>query len=498
MTRILDLDLRSLALFRICLGALLLVDLLDRARDLTEFYSDVGVLPRFLLTSQYWNDVWWSLHLSSGFPVEVSLLFVVHIAFAAALVLGWQTRWSTFAAYLLTLSLHNRNPFVLDSADRLLLILLFWGNFLPWGEVWSLDSRRGQRLSPSYRINCLGGTGYLLQVCQVYLMAAVWKVHPVWITERTALFRTYELHQFTKPLGYWLAGFPEFLKWLTLATFVLEWIAPVLLLFSGNSRGRLVAIISLAILHIGIGLTMDLELFPLVSIVSLVGCLPSLVWERRASGTESGDLSTSLAWTTRAITGALASLAILGTLAWNLVMLSGSGVPPSGRLAQSWPIRLFSALRLVQFWDLFSPVPRVVDSRYFLEARLQDGRRIDLRREGRDFSFQQSSPAYLDFKNQHERNYLNSLEWSAGRAISMRYLRRQAVKWEEAHPDQKVILVRLWSLRTESSLLPGRQPTHEVEVAWAVSPKSDWRGPFPVSDPHARAVVLRAPLPESY
>ena len=491
MRGVLQLDLRSLALFRISLACLLIWDLLDRARDLTEFYTDLGVLPRYLITSQYWNEAWWSLHLSGALPLEVGGLFLAHLAVAVALALGWNTRACSLLAYLLTLSLHNRNPFVLDSADRLLLILLFWGNFLPWARYWSLDSRSSGQKSDAVVTTCLGGTGYLLQVCQVYLMAAVWKVHPVWLTERSALFRTFELQQFTKPLGYWLMSYPSLLQVLTVSTFVLEWLGPLLLLFGANTRVRLGAVVFLALLHIGIGLTMDLELFPLVSLVALVGCLPSWTWSRLPSSQEAKEADIRIDWTSAKITNALATLAILATLAWNLLLLFNSGQPPLETGGQRFPVRVMAALRLAQFWDLFSPVPRVVDSRYFVEARLSDGSSIDLLREGETFTFDRPERAYLDFKNQHERNYLNSLEWSAGRAIALRYLRRQALRWELEHPQQRVDVVRLWSRRTESSFYPDRQPVHEVEVAWAISPKSDWRGPFPVFDPHTRAVATK-------
>ena len=48
-----SLDLRSLALFRIALGAVLLGDLIWRARDLTVFYTDFGVLPRAALLDKF-------------------------------------------------------------------------------------------------------------------------------------------------------------------------------------------------------------------------------------------------------------------------------------------------------------------------------------------------------------------------------------------------------------------------------------------------------------
>src|SRR5690349_23638509 len=49
ITQIFGIDLRTLALFRVCLALIILLDLALRARDLTAHYSDYGVLPRAAL-----------------------------------------------------------------------------------------------------------------------------------------------------------------------------------------------------------------------------------------------------------------------------------------------------------------------------------------------------------------------------------------------------------------------------------------------------------------
>ena len=61
-----SLDLRSLALFRIGLGAVLLGDLIVRASDLTVFYTDFGTLPRAALLDRFSPAERFSLHLMSG------------------------------------------------------------------------------------------------------------------------------------------------------------------------------------------------------------------------------------------------------------------------------------------------------------------------------------------------------------------------------------------------------------------------------------------------
>ena len=53
---VLRLDTRSLAVFRVGLGLLLLADILERSRNLTAHYTDAGVLPRSLLLRHGWTE----------------------------------------------------------------------------------------------------------------------------------------------------------------------------------------------------------------------------------------------------------------------------------------------------------------------------------------------------------------------------------------------------------------------------------------------------------
>ena len=55
------------------------------------------------------------------------------------LTLGIRPWLSTLVSFLLLASLPvNRNPLVFQGGDNLLLLLLFWGLFLPWGARLSL------------------------------------------------------------------------------------------------------------------------------------------------------------------------------------------------------------------------------------------------------------------------------------------------------------------------------------------------------------------------
>ena len=138
MEAVWSLDTRSLAVFRIGLASIILVDLVNRARDLTAHYADAGILPRATL----WNWMYWYLspHMISGSVYFEAALFLIAGCFAFLLLVGYKTRLATAATWFLLCSLLVRNPFVSNAGDGLLRLLLLWGIFLPLGA--------------SYRVRC--------------------------------------------------------------------------------------------------------------------------------------------------------------------------------------------------------------------------------------------------------------------------------------------------------------------------------------------------------
>ena len=177
------LDLRSLALLRVGLALLLLGDLALRAGDLRAHYTDAGVLPRSALPPAGTL----SLHLLGGSAAFQGALFAVAAAFAAALLVGWRTPLATAGSWFLLVSLHARNPVVLQGGDILLRVLLFWSLFLPLGARWSLDALRRAGPPPGNRLVCGGGIALLLQVCFVYWFSVALKSDPCWRADGTPI-----------------------------------------------------------------------------------------------------------------------------------------------------------------------------------------------------------------------------------------------------------------------------------------------------------------------
>ncbi|SFS01331.1 Vitamin K-dependent gamma-carboxylase [Halomicrobium zhouii] len=281
-------DPRSLAALRIALGTLLLLDLALRARDLATFYSDVGVFPRSALAHHYPAMGSLSVHAITGEVWVQGVLFLVAAAFATALLVGYRTRLATLASLVLLVSLHARNPMVLNAGDVLFRRLLFWGLFLPLGARWAVDvdtAATGDAGDDGRDwIATVATAALLVQVVLVYFANVAFKLRTdVWL-QGDAIRYVFELDRFTVGLASSVAQYPRLLELAALGWFALLCISPLLLVVTGRARLLLVSLFASG--HLGMFLTMDLGIFPLVSLTALLPFLPPSVWDRVEAATE--------------------------------------------------------------------------------------------------------------------------------------------------------------------------------------------------------------------
>jgi hypothetical protein len=127
-----ELSLASLRRARVALALLLVVDLLDRLRAWTAFYTDAGILPRSVYYAQV--DRTYAYCASMASDQLVGHLLMVLAGLFSLWTLGRGRRWGTLLAWLWLLTLHNRNPMLLDDSDNLARHLLFFALFLPWDQ----------------------------------------------------------------------------------------------------------------------------------------------------------------------------------------------------------------------------------------------------------------------------------------------------------------------------------------------------------------------------
>ncbi len=277
-----SLDVRSLALLRISLALVILTDLLTRAGDLTAHYSDLGVLPRAVLNDGILKPGYWSIHALSGSPLIQGILFLVAGLAAIAMLIGYHSRVAVIVSWVLLISLHNRNPLLIFAADDVLRAVMFWAMFLPLGAAYSVDRAMNTATRPVPLQIFSGATvALMVQQCFIYIFSAVFKTtNADWWPNGTAVYYSLSYDQYVTALGSFLLTLGPLLTVFTFVTLVVEWIGP-LLLWSPikNDLCRLVAIAIFISLHAGFGLTLNLGIFPFLSISTWLAFIPPSFWE---------------------------------------------------------------------------------------------------------------------------------------------------------------------------------------------------------------------------
>ncbi|HXX31485.1 MAG TPA: HTTM domain-containing protein [Myxococcaceae bacterium] len=411
------LDARSLALGRVLLGGLLLVDLWLRAGDLAAHYTDAGVLPRVDFRLEAW-DFLWSLHGLSGSEAFESALLVVHAALALALMVGFRTFWSTLGSALLLISLHGRNPLLRDGQDDLLRVLLVWGCLLPWGARWSVDRLRGRVWHP------LGGVSgdevvgpasaaWVLQLLAVYWVSAVAKLESPWWTSGEALARAFSIGRYETALGHWLLGLPRLCLVGTYAVLAFEALGPFLLFLSGRwAPARAIAVGAFVALHVVLAALLRLGLFPAVAIAAWLTLLGPGAWEWLERRLGMGALGGAFSPEAGARLPRGRPLAALWLVAFGLTLVllfNLTVVAPRVRVPHLavWAAR---AVGLQQYWSLFSPNPVtafvLTDGWVELPATLEDGSELDLLSRGVPVRTTRPANVADTFANRRWRHYV--------------------------------------------------------------------------------------------
>ena len=283
-------DLRTLALFRALLGAVLFVDLCCRMGDASAFYSDAGVLPRSWLAA--YGESWRaSLYLANGQTWFALALLSLEALAALALLLGWRTRLAVLLCFVLEASLLNRNELVLTSGDVLLGCLLFWSLFLPLGSRWSVDAALSRTPpQPQNQHLSWASAALLLQVLSMYFFGAVLQSGAEWWPDGSAVYYALQLDRSATPIAAWLRQYPDLLTALTYFIWTLELLGPLLALSPLFSRPlRFLVLLLLAGMQLGLFLCLELGDAPFVSLAALSVLAGGWIWDaldRRAQRRE--------------------------------------------------------------------------------------------------------------------------------------------------------------------------------------------------------------------
>ena len=280
---IFSLDVHSLALFRILLGIAIILEAVNRIKFIPAFYSESGIVPLEMVSLENITHAYhFQLMMISGSEWFALLFFLVLLVFGVMLILGLYTKAANFFAWLLFCSAIVRDPLTSHAGDTLLIVLLFWGLFLPLGKVFSVDSLRNTLNKPKkYLVYSPASIAMYVQFSLVYITTGLFKAnYDTWLNG-THLYITLSRFDYVEPLAFLIYPYYELLTFLTHITLYLELFGPLLLFIPIYFFGfRMLAIFLFVGLQVSIGLLMDVGIFPLISIAGILVLLPSGFWNR--------------------------------------------------------------------------------------------------------------------------------------------------------------------------------------------------------------------------
>jgi hypothetical protein len=425
---VIDVDLRSMAFLRMAMSIILFLDTAVRSTDITAFYTDFGSLSRPALLELGWNQYWFSIHMATGHRNGIAVLLLIQALCAVGLLLGWRTRSMTFWSWLFLISIHSRNPMILNGGDIYLRVVLFWMLFLPWGQTWSLDARAGRSDTRWWTppltldgkaVRSLAGLAVLIQISCVYWFAAIPKSDPSWTCTYTATGLALMLDCFITPFGMFFRN--TFWGWLPVFTMLVihwEFFGPFCFFFPfDRGQVRTLGVAGFVALHTGFGMCMRLGFFAWIGVSMPLVLLPAWFWERPARKlTAFMDKRWGTTWKEPAPYGEESAwrwfprefvyyALILYTLLWNL---GNENCTPRWRLPASthW---LAQVLRIDQRWNMFSPGPLTEDGWFVIEGRRRDGTTVDMLNGGDKVSWEKPPWIADTFKNERWRKYMMNL-----------------------------------------------------------------------------------------
>jgi hypothetical protein len=267
----------GLALFRILLGLLLLLNWALLAPDLLTWLGEAGALapetartlagPRLSLFAVVPATDAWTV-----------ALFLGTVLATLGLTAGYRTRWSAALTFLGLVSIHHRNPLILHSGDALLRLVTFLLILSPAGETLSVDRwlRRGDGPAGAAPVRRPAWARRLiqLQVSALYLSAAGWKLAGEPWRDGTAVYyvlRLSEFYRFPLPLeDRWIESLAvtRALTWaslaIELALGILVWVP----------RLRYPVLVAGAGLHLALEYTLNIPLFQWLMLACLVTFVP--------------------------------------------------------------------------------------------------------------------------------------------------------------------------------------------------------------------------------
>jgi hypothetical protein len=463
-------DLRSLALFRIAVGVILVADSLLRTRDFTLMFAPDGLFPPDKLRDFFGHDPSeWSLALLLDRSWPGGAVLALEGLAGACLAVGWWTTTATVVAWAAVVSVFRRTLPAANAGDLLLSCLLFWSIFLPLGDRWSIDAWRrsgtGRGPQPAPRrpssVFSIATAALVLQVMAVYIGAGVAKCNATWLNG-DAMHYALSVHDHGTPLGTWLARADWLTRPLTWTVIACEIMLPLIFIAWPSGRVRLAIATTFILFHAAIWATMTVGLFAPIGIAAWLPLLPAAAWSPRHRGRlpsageghnvpphPSGE--PLAAWL-------CAAAALLAAVSFF------HDVTPWRAAALPRPIQTaINAASLRQEWGMFGTVPPL-EQWVYGRAELVDGRVVDLLRNGRTLEPERPAGGFWTLPHHRWHKVLWVLPRPKVRIFAPSFAAALVRHWNARH-DAESQVVSLEIRFAQHNLSATDAPIHEMLVA---------------------------------
>jgi hypothetical protein len=347
MIHFFSLDLKSLSLFRICLGCVVLIDLFTRTPEIRAHLSDDGVLTREMAHTHFWNPHWFCIHDVYGTVEYEYFLLALHALAASCLTLGVQSRAACLIAWALTASMRARNNAITFGGDVYLIMLLLIASFLPLDRHFCVVNRVNDDKTTT-RVCSAASAALQLQICVMYVYSYFHKDGSEWRADSSAVWQALQHPYFVTTFGALLTRSLPHELFAVLTKLVLWWEGyGCLLLFMPVWRRlcRNIFVIVTCALHIGLGLTMHLSTFTPVCIVAVIALIAG-------SSSTTTVPSTKTDWAMQVPVLLMMYMVVFGNI---------EHVPVLSRLIAHRPPDVLQPvmgwLQLHQQWSMFAPHP---------------------------------------------------------------------------------------------------------------------------------------------
>ena len=426
-----QLDRESIATFRIAAGCVLVADALLRSRDFWLFFSPEGIFPLDTLQA-YLDAGCWSLNFLNESLWWQGVMLAAEVAAGLSLIAGYFSSASCFVAWIVWTSILKRTEPAANAGDYWMACLLYWGMFLPIGDMFSIDSLLQKKKECA--THSLASAAFVTQVLAVYVYAGISKLQGDWLNG-SAVGYILSVHDHGTWVGELLNTSKIATSFLTTSTLAIEIVGPFLFLLCGNRSVRRYIAFFFILFHISIWITLSVGMFSPIGITAWLALIP---WHTHRAEPHSeeqnhnqGDRPFYQYLENVRTYVVITSLCVAGLALFNNLISPGEKRP-------YWMTLAINALTLEQSWGVFG---RVGPQEQWVtgKATLQDASVVDLLRQGSHFNAVRPPGGFSSLPNHRWHKIFRELPKTRQSPLREDIAAGLVADWNRRHPNKKAV-----------------------------------------------------------